>query len=374
MAAQAMGTVDQVTRAIVSPIHVSTTFVRDPDNAYSSGFVYGRPDNQTVREAEAIIAMLEQASAALVFSSGMSAALAVFQSLAMGDHIIAPKIMYWALRSWLRTEAVQRGLTLTLVDATDLDAVRAAVVPGKTRIIWIETPANPLWDVTDIGALATIAHHAGARLAVDSTCASPVLTQPLRHGADIVMHAATKYLNGHSDVVAGALACARQDEFWDKIVAYRRQFGTILGPFEAFLLIRGMRTLDLRVRAACASAQNLAARLQAHPMIAKVLYPGLADHPGHALAARQMQGGFGGMLSVLTKGGDRAAIGTAASVTLWKRATSLGGVESLIEHRASIEGADSPCPPNLLRLSVGIEDPDDLYSDLSQALATAGIG
>ncbi len=369
-----MGTVDQVTRAIVSPIHVSTTFVRDPDNAYSSGFVYGRPDNQTVREAEAIIAMLEQASAALVFSSGMSAALAVFQSLAMGDHIIAPKIMYWALRSWLRTEAVQRGLTLTLVDATDLDAVRAAVVPGKTRIIWIETPANPLWDVTDIGALATIAHHAGARLAVDSTCASPVLTQPLRHGADIVMHAATKYLNGHSDVVAGALACARQDEFWDKIVAYRRQFGTILGPFEAFLLIRGMRTLDLRVRAACASAQNLAARLQSHPMIAKVLYPGLADHPGHALAARQMQGGFGGMLSALTKGGDRAAIGTAASVTLWKRATSLGGVESLIEHRASIEGADSPCPPNLLRLSVGIEDPDDLYSDLSQALATAGIG
>ncbi len=374
MAAQAMGTVDQVTRAIVSPIHVSTTFVRDPDNAYSSGFVYGRPDNQTVREAEAIIAMLEQASAALVFSSGMSAALAVFQSLAMGDHIIAPKIMYWALRSWLRTEAVQRGLTLTLVDATDLDAVRAAVVPGKTRIIWIETPANPLWDVTDIGALATIAHHAGARLAVDSTCASPVLTQPLRHGADIVMHAATKYLNGHSDVVAGALACASQDEFWDKIVAYRRQFGTILGPFEAFLLIRGMRTLDLRVRAACASAQNLAARLQSHPMIAKVLYPGLADHPGHAVAARQMQGGFGGMLSALTKGGDRAAIGTAASVTLWKRATSLGGVESLIEHRASIEGADSPCPPNLLRLSVGIEDPDDLYSDLSQALATAGIG
>ncbi len=374
LAAQAMGTVDQVTRAIVSPIHVSTTFVRDPDNAYSSGFVYGRPDNQTVREAEAIIAMLEQASAALVFSSGMSAALAVFQSLAMGDHIIAPKIMYWALRSWLRTEAVQRGLTLTLVDATDLDAVRAAVVPGKTRIIWIETPANPLWDVTDIGALATIAHHAGARLAVDSTCASPVLTQPLRHGADIVMHAATKYLNGHSDVVAGALACASQDEFWDKIVAYRRQFGTILGPFEAFLLIRGMRTLDLRVRAACASAQNLAARLQSHPMIAKVLYPGLADHPGHAVAARQMQGGFGGMLSALTKGGDRAAIGTAASVTLWKRATSLGGVESLIEHRASIEGADSPCPPNLLRLSVGIEDPDDLYSDLSQALATAGIG
>ncbi len=167
MAAQAMGTVDQVTRAIVPPIHVSTTFVRDPDNAYSSGFVYGRPDNQTVREAEAIVAMLEQASAALVFSSGMSAALAVFQSLAMGDHIIAPKIMYWALRSWLRTEAVQRGLTLTLVDATDLDAVRAAVVPGKTRIIWIETPANPLWDVTDIGALATIAHHAGARLAVE---------------------------------------------------------------------------------------------------------------------------------------------------------------------------------------------------------------
>jgi cystathionine gamma-synthase len=371
LVAQAMGRVDAVTRAIVAPIHVATTYIRDPDNAYRSGFSYGRPDNQTVREAEEIIAMLEKAPAAMVFSSGMSAATSVFLSLSPGEHVIAPKIMYWGLRSWLLIDAAHWGLETSFVDPSDLDAVRSAIKPGRTKLIWIETPSNPLWEITDINAVATIAHAAGARLAVDSTCASPVLTRPLQHGADIVMHAATKYLNGHSDVIAGALAAAEPDAFWERIAKFRKSVGTILGPFEAFLLIRGMRTLDLRVRASSMSALSLAMQFKTHPLVARVLYPGLQDHPGHAIAARQMEGGFGGMLSIRLKGGERVAIATAANVSLWKRATSLGGVESLIEHRASVEGASSPCPTDLLRLSTGIEDPHDLYADLDEALHRA---
>jgi cystathionine gamma-synthase len=371
LAAQALGKVDHETRGIVPPIHVTTTFIRDPDNAYSSGNVYGRPDNATVREAEAIIAALEAAPEAMVFGSGMSAAIAVFQSLKPGDHIVAPKVMYWALRHWLLNEAARWGLETTFVDMTDLMAVQEAMRPGTTRIIWAETPANPLWSVTDIAAVAQIAHQAGALLAVDSTCATPILSRPLELGADIVMHAATKYLNGHSDVLAGALATARVDDTWARIKAVRKSAGMILGPFEAFLLIRGMRTLEIRVRTACESAMALASRFRSHPHVEAVLYPGLADDRGHAVAMRQMAGGFGGMLSIRVKGGEDGAIRTAAGVELWKRATSLGGVESLIEHRASIEGEGSPCPRDLLRLSTGIEDPDDLFRDLDRALRRA---
>jgi cystathionine gamma-synthase len=304
----------------------------------------------------------------MLFASGMAAACAVFLSLSPGDHVVAPRVMYWGLRNWLLTDAAHWGLRTSFVDMSDLAAVRAALQPGRTRLVWTESPANPLWDITDIAAVAELAHEAGARLAIDSTCASPALTRPLAHGADIVMHAATKYLNGHSDVIAGALACRTPDEFWDRIARFRKSVGAILGPWEAFLLIRGMRTLDLRVRTASASALHLAERLATHPLVAQVLYPGLPTHPGHALALRQMDGGFGGMLSIRVQGGEPAAIATAARVALWKRATSLGGVESLIEHRASIEGEGSPCPPDLLRLSTGIEDPDDLYQDLDQAL------
>jgi cystathionine gamma-synthase len=368
---QALGKIDEATRAVVPPIHLATTFLRDEDNQYRSGFVYGRPDNQTVREAEAIVAMLEGAAAAMVLSSGMSAAVATFMALTPGDHVVASKVMYWALRNWLLTDGKEWGLEASFVDTDDLAVVEAALRPGRTRLVWIETPANPLWTVTDIEAVAALAHRAGARLAVDSTAATPVLTRPLEHGADIVMHSATKYLNGHSDVVAGALATSKQDEFWDRIARFRRSAGTILGPFETFLLIRGMRTLDLRVRAASAAAMELATRFAAHGSVAAVLYPGLATHPGHAIAAKQMQGGFGGMLSLRVKGGEAAAIRTAARVGLWKRATSLGGVESLIEHRASVEGAGSPCPPDLLRLSVGIEDAGDLFADLDAALRDA---
>jgi cystathionine gamma-synthase len=372
LAAQAMGHIDAATQAVVPPIHITTTYIRDPDNQYRTGNIYARPDNQTVREAEAMIAMLEGAPVAMVLGSGMSAATAVFLSLSPGDHVVAAEVMYWGLRNWLINEGRHWGLEIELVDTTDLAALRAAMRPGKTKLIWLESPSNPLWTVTDIRAAAEIAHAAGARLAVDSTVATPVLTRPLALGADIVMHSATKYLNGHSDVIAGALAAREDDEFWQRIRRTRATLGQILGPLETFLLIRGMRTLDLRVKAACANAMELAQRLSNHAAVAQVLYPGLPTHPGHDIAKRQMIGGFGGMFSLRLRGGERAAIATAAGVRLWKRATSLGGVESLIEHRASIEGAGSPCPTDLLRLSAGVEDVEDLFADLDRALRAAG--
>lgn len=369
LTAQAMGHVDPITKAVVPPIHVATTYIRDEDNAYSSGFVYGRPDNATIREAEEVLAMLEEAEAgALLFSSGMAAATAVFQALNPGDHVVASKVMYWALRNWLMTEAVRWGLVVDFVETDDLDALRAAVRPGRTKLVWVETPSNPLWTITDIAGAAAIAHEAGARLAVDSTTASPFHTRPLTLGADIVMHAATKVLNGHSDVVAGVLVGAKADDFWGKVASIRKMQGAILGPFEAYLLMRGLRTLHLRAAAQAKSAMALAERLSSHPKVARVLYPGLPQHPGHDIAARQMEGGFGFMLSVQLTNGEAAAIRTAARVGLWKRATSLGGVESLIEHRASIEGPGTPCPPDLLRLSTGIEDAEDLFRDLDEAL------
>src|SRR5215203_3642018 len=272
LAAQAMGDIDPITKAVVPPIHVPTTYTRDPDNAYASGYAYGRPDNATVRQAEAVIAMLEEAEAgALLFASGMAAATAVFQALDPGDHVVAPRVMYWTLRGWLATEAKRWGLRVDFVETDDLAALEAAVRPGETKLVWIETPANPLWTITDIAAAAGIAHRAGARLAVDSTAASPVHTRPLALGADVVMHAATKILNGHSDAVAGALVTARQDAFWARVVTIRKGQGAILGPFEAYLLMRGLRTLHLRAAAQAESAQALAWRLSAHPNVARVL-------------------------------------------------------------------------------------------------------
>lgn len=371
LAAQAMGWVDPTTRAVVPPIHMASTYLRDEDNAYRSGRVYARADNPTFDHAETTLAALEGGVKALIFSSGMSAATTCFLALAPGDHVVASKVMYWALRNWLLTFATQWGLEVEFVDADRTDAVAAAVRPGKTKLVWIETPANPTWCVADIAAIAEIAHKAGALLGVDSTVATPVLTRPIEHGADIVMHSATKYLNGHSDLIAGALVGARDDAYWAKLRTIRAQLGTVLGQHEAWLLLRGMRTLFPRVAWACRSAQSLAERFAAHPMVSEVLYPGLPAFAGHATAARQMKGGFSGMLSVRVKGGERAAIATAARVELWKRATSLGGVESLIEHRASIEGPGTPCPPDLLRLSVGVEEADDLFDDLDQALKRA---
>jgi cystathionine gamma-synthase len=374
VAAQALGLVEPTTKAVVPPLHLATTFVRDPDNQYRAGYAYGRPDNATTRHAEAVLAALEQAHEAALFGSGMAAATSIVLALPAPSHVVASQVMYWAFRHWLANEAPRLGHHVDFVDSTDLAAMAATIKPGLTKLVYIETPGNPLWTISDIAALAEIAHAAGALLAVDSTVATPVFTRPLRLGADLVMHSASKYLNGHSDVIAGVVAAARPGEAWERVKTMRTQFGAVIGPFEAWLLLRGLRTLDVRVKTQAATAMLMATRLARHARVAHVLYPGLATHPGHAVAVRQMTGGFGAMLSIRVQGGERAAIATAAGVHLWKRATSLGGVESLIEHRASVEGAHSLCPLDLLRLSVGLEDPDDLMGDLDQALNAAHEG
>lgn len=376
LSAQALGWVDETTRAVIPPIHVSTTYLRDPDNQYRTGRVYARADNPAFDQAEALLARLEGGERAMLFASGMAAATAVFQALTPGDHVLAPKVMYWALRNWLAGFATHWGLQVEFIDMTNPAAVQAAMQPGRTKLVWVETPANPLWTITDIAETARIAHAAGARLAVDSTVGTPVLTQPLTLGADLVMHAATKYLNGHSDVIAGALVTRHDDEAWKRLRQVRAQLGGTLGSFEAWLLVRGLRTLHVRVAAQCHTAQRIADHFATHPHVEAVLYPGLPGFTGHALARAQMNGGFGGMLSLRVKpsaqaSGESVAIGVAAHTQLWKRATSLGGTESLIEHRASIEGAGSPVPTDLLRLSVGLEHPQDLIDDLEQALQRA---
>jgi cystathionine gamma-synthase len=369
LTAQALGATDASTGAVVLPIHTATTFIRDADNQYRRGRSYGRADNPTYDPPQALLTALEGGAASLLFSSGMAAAASVFQCLPRDAHVVAPRVMYWGLRNWLKNFTGASGVEVEFADATSLDVLRQTVRAGRTCLLWIETPANPLWSVTDIAGAAEIAHAAGALLAVDSTAATPVLTRPVALGADLVMHSATKYLNGHSDVIAGTLTTARETEFWARLCAARSGGGAILGGFEAYLLLRGMRTLFLRVERACRSARQIAEALAQDARVLEVLYPGLAGHPGHTVAMRQMNGGFGGMLSLRVRGGAEAAIAVAARVEIWKRATSLGGVESLIEHRASVEGADSPAPPDLLRLSVGIEDPGDLIADLQSALS-----
>jgi cystathionine gamma-synthase len=369
IAAQAGGAIDAGTGAIVLPIHVATTFVRDEDNQYRRGYCYGRSDNATVRQVEHVLAQLEQGAASLLFASGMAAATTAFLALERPAHVIAPTAMYWGLRNWLTEDAAGHGIDASFVDAGNPAALASAVRAGRTRLVWIETPSNPLWSITDIAEAARIAHAAGALLAVDSTVPTPVLTRPLTLGADLVLHSATKYLNGHSDVVAGALVFGRTGPILESVTRLRTVLGAVLGPFEAALLLRGLRTLHVRVRHQSASAMTIAQHFVGHPRIARVLYPGLADHPGYAIAARQMAGGFGGMLSMRVAGGKSAAIAAAARMKLWKRATSLGGVESLVEHRSSIEGAGSPCPPDLLRFSVGLEDVADLIADIDGALS-----
>jgi cystathionine gamma-synthase len=347
---------------------MSSTFIRDPDNEYRSGYGYIRDENPAFAQAEALLTTLEDGAEAKLFASGMSAATAVFLALRPGDHVVAPKVMYWGLRSWLIDFARPWGLNIDFADCDDPVRLEAAMKPGKTKLVWIETPANPMWGITDIARSAEIVHRAGAILAVDSTVATPVLTRPIAFGADLVMHSATKYLNGHSDLAAGALIAAAKSEIWNRIGYNRNKLGTTLGSMEAWLLLRGMRSLYPRVERACRSAEVLAEGLRNAPGVLAVLYPGLPDFPGHAIAKKQMSGGFGGMLSIRVKGGEAAAIAAAAKVELWKRATSLGGTESLIEHRASVEGPDTPVPRDLLRLSVGLEDPGDLLADLTAAI------
>jgi cystathionine gamma-synthase len=298
----------------------------------------------------------------------MAAAAAVLDSLEPGAHVVACERMYWALRAFMERLAGEGRIRLDLFPNGDLGALVRTARRGETRLVWLETPANPRCDITDLEQAAAIAQHMGAVIVVDSTVATPVHTRPLALGCDLVFHSATKQLNGHSDVLAGALVCARRDELWSRIHRERASRGAVLGPFEAWLLLRGMRTLYLRAPAASRGAQYVAEALAGRPAVSEVFYPGLPDHPGHEVAARQMQGGFGCLLSFRVRGGEAAARAVAGRTRVFKQATSLGGVESLIEHRASIEPPASALPPDLLRLSVGIEDPEDLVADLSRAL------
>ena len=368
IAAHSLHSVDAETGAVVPPLHTSTTYARDADYALRGPSSYLRYGNPTVAHAEAAIAALEGGHAARVFGSGMAAIVTLFETVPQGRHVVAPAVMYYGTRDWLRRLESKGRITLSLFDPAEAGALAAAVTP-QTDIVWIETPVNPTWDVIDIAAAAAAAHGSGAILAVDSTAATPVLSQPLALGADIVFHAATKYLNGHSDVLGGVLVTAADTPRWGEIAALRDFMGTMLAPVEAWMLIRGLRTLYVRVRQQSATALVLAQRLETHPKIEAVLYPGLASHPGHGMAARQMAGGFGGMMSILVTGGEAEALGVVKRLKVFLPATSLGGVESLAEHRRTVEGPQSPVAANLIRLSIGLEAPEDLIGDFDQALA-----
>ncbi len=360
--------------AISPAIEMSTTFARDEHYQHrQKNLSYSRDANPTYGPAEALLRRLEQGEEALLFASGLAAATAVFETLRAGDHVVAPRVMYHGLRDWLKDFCPRFNIALDFFDPSDANGLASVLRKGETKLVWIETPCNPTWEVIDIKTAAVLAHAAGARLAVDSTAATPILTRPIEYGADIVMHSATKYLNGHGDVVAGALVCRRTDDWWRAIRFQRLHGGAVLGPFEAWLLLRGMRTLWIRVKRSSENALAIARHLETHSAVERVLYPGLESHAAHGVARAQMTGGFGGMLSFLVKGDAATARTVASRTNVFVPATSLGGVESLIEHRASVEGSASPVPPNLLRLSVGIEDVTDLIADLDSAL-TGVIG
>ena len=368
-AVQALHYKDPLSGSIVPPIYTSTTFARNENyELISEKYSYGRDENPSYIIPEKMLAELEGGEEAFLFSSGMAAAVSVFQVLDPGDHVVAPKIMYWGLRQWLIEFSEKWGIDIDFYNSNKPQALSNSVIKGKTKLIWIETPCNPTWDIIDIKEASSIARNNGAKLVVDATVTTPVITRPIEHGADIVMHSATKYLNGHGDVIAGALICAKKDKFWDQIRQIRIHGGAILGPFEAWLLQRGMRTLYLRVQHASANALQIATYFLNDKRISEVLYPGLSSHPGHDVAKQQMSLGFGGMLSFRVKGGEKAALRMVKACKVFLRATSLGGIESLIEHRYSIEGKNSPIPKDLIRISVGIESIDDLIGDLEQAL------
>ncbi|MEO0360972.1 MAG: PLP-dependent transferase [Pseudomonadota bacterium] len=367
VAAQLGGFVDGASAGVVPPIQPSTTFVRGADNELlKPGNVYGRDDSDGVRLAEALLAELEGAAAALLFPSGMAAIAAVYRTLPAGASVVVQSGIYWGATKFVREFCARRGVRLTEVDAADAGALAAACAAERPALAHVETPSNPWLKTTDVAAAAGAVHAVGGLLMVDATAATPIITKPLAHGADIVMHSATKAINGHSDVLAGALATnAPEAPIWTAIREDRHDAGAILGAFEAWLLARGMRTLPLRMERMSANAMAVAAFLQAHERVETVRYPGLPSDPGHAVARRQMEGGFGCLLSFDVRGGAEEALAVAGRLKLFHRATSLGGVESLVEHRHTIEPA---IPPNLLRLSVGIEDEGDLIADLAQAL------
>ena len=366
--AQAGHFIDPETGAIVPPIHPATSYARD-GRYRLQGFEYSRIANPTGRRVEEVLARLEGAEDALLFASGLAGVSTFFETVRSGQRIVAPQVMYHGAADWLRRLAERRGIEVAFFDATDPGALERAVQAGGTAVVWIEPSVNPTWDVIDVRAASAAAHGAGAILAVDATVTPPVALRALDLGADIVFHSGTKYLAGHSDLTAGVLATSAVDARWEEIRRARTLMGGVLGPFECWLLLRGMRTLHLRYERQAANALAIARHFEHHPKLEAVLYPGLESHPGHATAARQMRGGFGAMLSLLLAGDADAARRVATRTRLFVPATSLGGVESLIEHRATVEGPNSVVPANLLRVSVGIERVDELIADLEQALA-----
>jgi len=357
---------DPATGAVSPPIYLSTTFAREADGTLPHGFIYARSDNPTRNELERSLAALEGGEIAIAFASGMAATSAVFQSLLPGEHVIAPQDAYYGTAKLLREVMAGWGLASTLVYMADPHAVAQAVTP-HTRLIWIETPSNPTLAITDIARVSAIARAAGARCVCDNTWATPLLQRPLALGCDLVMHSTTKYLGGHSDLTGGALVAPEDDDWAARLRTLQALGGGVPSAFDCWLLMRGMRSLPWRMRGHCENAGIVAAFLADHPAVAVVHYPGLPGDPGHPVASRQMSG-FGGMVSVQVKGGAEAALEVVRRVNLFTRATSLGGPESLIEHRASVEGPESRTPPGLLRLSIGLEHPDDLVEDLDQAL------
>jgi cystathionine gamma-synthase len=358
---------DEKTGDVAPPIHLSTTFVHGADSAPDHGYLYIRDANPNGAQLEEALAKLENGRAALAFSSGMAAAAAALQSLPPGAHVLLPDDSYYGVRALANEYFPRWGMSATFVGMEDLDAVRAAIRPG-TRAIWAESPSNPLMKIVDLAALATIAHDVNSLFFVDNTFASPAIQRPLTFGADVVMHSTTKYLGGHSDVQGGALVFASGDAYCEAVAHTRKILGGVAAPFNSWLILRGIRSLAPRMRVHCANAHAIAAFLAGHPAVEVVHYPGLSSHPGHDIASRQMLDS-GGMLSFRVKGGREAAIAVCAKVKLLTVATSLGGTETLIEHRASSEGPGSLTPQNLLRMSVGLEHPDDLIDDLAQALA-----
>ena len=367
LAIHAGGEPDQATGAVVPPIHLATTFQHGPAAERVAGYEYQREGNPTRDRLETAIAALEGGETALTFASGMAAIAGLLETLPADARILIPDDCYTGLRMLADEFLPQRGIEAVAVDMSDLDAVERASTPALA-LVWAETPSNPRMKIHDIRALARLAHAHQAQLVCDNTFATPVLQQPLALGADVVMHSTTKYFGGHSDVLGGGLVFARRDDLYRQAAHRLHLAGATMAPFNAWLTLRGCRSLPARMAMHCANARRVADFLATHPEVERVNYPGLPSHPGHAIAASQMQD-FGGMLSIELKGGRDAALAMAGRLKLFINATSLGGCESLVEHRASVEGDHPVSPQNLLRLSVGLEHPDDLVADLQQALA-----
>lgn len=359
--------IDPSTGALVAPIHLSTTFERGEDGSYPQGYVYGRSGNPNRQDLETALAGLEAGCEAAVFGSGSAATFTLLQALRAGDHVVAPQNVYFGVQEMLAKILAPWGLQYTLVDTTDVAAVETAI-RSNTRLILIETPSNPQLAITDIQTVAHLAHQANAYLACDNTIPSPVLQRPLDHGADFVIHATTKYLAGHSDVIGGAVITKDPNPLFAQLRLIQGIGGAVPSPFDCWLTLRGLQTLAVRVKAQSQSALAIAQWLQTHPAIDRVLYPGLTDHPGYGIAQRQMIGAYGGLLSILVGGGQKAALAMTTKTQLFTRATSFGGPHSTLEHRASIEAPGTGTPDNLLRLSIGLEHPQDLIADLEQAL------